>query len=470
MHAAIATLSLLVILALAVKGLSDPFYGLLAFMGAYEIQPGELWPPLHVLHLERVLAVVLVVSFIAHHCRLRFPPVTKWLLAFYEAMLIATPFAFWRSNSILACTTFLEIVLYHVMVVALLHKKQQIRTVVITMIALVTWIAFAAEWDYHHGLRQFQMGIDRAVGVTSSGGDPNTLAITIVCTMPLIFLLMLKGNPIRTRLFALAAFGMALVTVISTGSRTAFLAFVLLLFMMVFRRRRNWKLLPLLVIALPLFWIVIPQQYKKRYESVETRDQDESYTDRLLSWQGGVRMFLHNPLTGVGPDNYTFANGEKYWPQRPRVYLNAHSLYFKTLGELGLLGVITFGGYIVSLIALNRSLTRRFSTEEDDPVIAGFGSACNLAVILLLFAGYSAHDLYRSTWYTFGAISAAVSLLAPAEAREDAKAPVRAVLPPWSPGFNPFPAAQVVGMSVADFLPWNPAPDMPAARAGESPP
>lgn len=442
MHAAVAIISVLVILWLAVRSLSDPFYGLLAFMCAYDIQPGELYRPLAVLHLERVLAVVLVVSFIAHHCRLRFPPLTRWLLALFGAMLIGIPFAFWRLNSALGCVAFFEVVFYHLMLVALVRKPEHVRKVVLLLVALVGWLGASAVYDYHNGIRQFAMGIDRAEGLTSSGGDPNTLAITMVATMPLMFLLMVGGNRMRTRLFALGSFGIALVTVITTGSRTAFLGFVFLLLVLVFRRRENLKYLPLLVLSLPLLWLVIPQQYKKRYESVETRNQDESYTDRLLSWQGGVHMFLHNPLTGVGIDNYTVANGKEYWPNRPRVYLNAHSLYFKVLGELGLSGVVTFGGFVIVLVLLNRSLRRRFLLEPiDDPVISGFGPACNLAVLVLLFAGYTAHDLYRPTWYTFGAVSAAVSLLPVAEAsrkraEQEAEVEGAARIPAWSPDFG----------------------------------
>ncbi len=54
-------------------------------------------------------------------------------------------------------------------------------------------------------------------------------------------------------------------------------------------------------------------------------------------------MFESNPITGVGAGNYEFANGTKFWPGEGRkIWLDAHSLYFKILGELGLIGIITF--------------------------------------------------------------------------------------------------------------------------------
>jgi O-antigen ligase len=433
-----ALVVLLGIVFFAVKGLSDPFFGLLGLVAVNEIQPGELYPVLAPLHLERVLAILVLISVIAQGRKLKFPPITRWFLAFYGAMLIAIPLAFWRSNSILACMAFFSVVFYHVMLVSMLETEEQIRRIVLLFVALTAWLGGSAVYEYHAGIRQFAMGIDRAEGVTSSGGDPNSLAITMVVTMPLMCLLFLHGKSLAIRLFSLASFAIALVTIITTGSRTAFLAFILLMLMMVFRRPKNLKFLPLLVLAAPLFWMAIPQQYKVRYESIRQRDDDESYTNRLLSWQGGEQMFLHNPLTGVGPNNYADANGMRYWPGTPRHWLNAHSLYFKVLGELGIFGIITFGGYVICFFRLNLGLSRRLRTETTSKFLQEFPGFCNLSIILLLFDGYSAHDLYRAHWYTFGALSGAIALLplkASASSAEIAE-PTRK-LDPWLPQAAP---------------------------------
>lgn len=145
-------------------------------------------------------------------------------------------------------------------------------------------------------------------------------------------------------------------------------------------------------------------------------------------------MFLHNPVTGVGPDNYTFANGMKYWPGNPRHWLNAHSLYFKLLGELGILGILTFFTYLVAVIRMNWKLARRLKKEKLDPILQNFPFACNVSLYLLLFTGYAAHNNYRSTWYTLGAMTAALALLKPAQETSPATGTTKPVrLPAWVP-------------------------------------
>jgi len=435
MQIAMQVIVILVIAALALRGIAKPFFGLLGLLVVYIVQPGELYPALAPLHLERTLAVFVLASFFLHGNKLRFPLVTKWFLAFYGAMLVAIPLAFWQSNSMQFCIAFVEVVVFHLLIVALLTTEERIKQFVILNVCLVGWLGGTALLMYAQGVRIVTMGIERSSGITSSGGDPNTLGITLVTAMPLEFLLMSKGNGRWVRLLGLGVFLLSLETIITTGSRTSFFTFgVLVILLILSDFRRKAKFLPILVVAIPLLWLAIPEQYKARYETVDNLKDDDSYQNRVLSWQGGVQMFLHNPLTGVGPDNYTDANGSKYWPGQPKHWLNAHSLFFKLIGELGIVGVITFGGYLVTLIGLNFKMARRRMQRGAGIMAQKFPLYCNMSLFLLLITGYSAHNLYRSTWFILGAITGAVGLLQVREMAAD-PAPVRKqVVGAWVPG------------------------------------
>jgi O-antigen ligase len=407
-----AVVTVLVITVLALRGISKPFFGLLGLVVVYIVQPGELYPSLAPLHMERTLAIFVLASFFLHGNKLRFPRVTRWFLAFYGSMVLAIPLAFWPGNSLAACVAFGEIVVFHLLTVSLLITEDRIKKFIVLTVVLMGWQAGSSMLLYMEGVRSFAMGIERAGGLTSSGGDANSLGITLVTAMPLEFLLMTKGNTMWTRLLGLGVFLVSLCTIVSTGSRTAFFAFTLCVSLLVLADwRKRLKFLPLLFVAAPLLWLVIPQQYKARYETVENLQNDDSYQNRVLSWEGGIHMFLHNPLTGVGPDNYTDANGEKYWPGKPRHFLNAHSLFFKLIGELGIVGLITFGGYLLGLFRLNQRMLRQWKDRTDRTVVQRFPLYCQVSLGLLLFTGYSAHNLYRSTWFVLGAISCSIGML-----------------------------------------------------------
>ncbi len=401
-----------VISILAIIGLLRPYIGLLALLIVMELQPGELYPYLAPLHLERAVALVLLVSFLIHGEKLRFPSPTRWFLAFYGAMILSIPLAFWRANAVASCLSFLEIVVYVLFVTALLTTEQRIRWFLLTYVLLVDWLSGSAMWNYAHGVWQVTMNIERAVGITSSAGDPDTMAATLLFTAPLCIALLVRSNPLWMRVIAAASIGLYLVTIVNTGSRAIAAGVILLTLLLIFRKAKNLIYLPVLLMLAPLVWVVIPQQYKARYETVDHLKTDESYQNRILSWRGGIAMFESNPITGIGTGDYTFANGVKYWPGNGRKsYLNAHSLYFKLLGELGLVGIFTFGGYLICVFRMNFRLRKQLSASNASRFLRELPVMFNIILCLLLFDGYAAHNLYRDAWYVIGAIAASVSLL-----------------------------------------------------------
>ncbi len=436
---------LVVIFVLAMVGLTRPYIGLLALLIVMELQPGELYPGLAPLHLERVTAGLLLAAFLIHGRKFRFPPPTRWFLAFYGAMILSVPFAFWRSGALGACISFLEIVVFIVFVTALLTTEARILWFMVTFVLLVDWLGGSALWNYAHGIWEVRMDIERAIGITSSAGDPDTLAVTLLYTIPLCLALLVRSNPLWMRVVALGSIALYLVTIVDTGSRAAAAGVLFLLLLLIFRKPKNLIYVPVLVALGPMVWMVIPEQYKARYETVDNLKTDGSYQNRLLSWQGGIGMFESNPITGIGAGDYTDANGMRFWPGNgQKHWLNAHSLYFKLLGELGLVGIVTFGGYLVCVFKLNSRLRKELAAVHASRFLQGLPGMFNVILLLLLFDGYGAHNLYRDTWYLVGAMAASVSLLPALQQQVTETEPAqlgavasRTIEPTWSPALLP---------------------------------
>jgi probable O-glycosylation ligase (exosortase A-associated) len=401
-----------VLLVLAMIGLARPYIGLLALLIVMELQPGELYPSLAPLHLERIIAVLLLLAFLIHGQKWRFPAPTRWFIAFYGAMLVSIPLAFWRANALASCISFFEIVVYVLFATALLTTESRIRWFILTDVLLVDWLGGSALWNYNHGIWEVRMHVDRAVGITSSAGDPNSMAATLLFSIPLSIALMTRDNPGWIRLIGLASIAMDVVTIVDTGSRSAALGIVFLTMLLLFRRAKNLIYLPVLIALCPLAWLVIPQQYKARYETVDHLKDDASYQNRILSWRGGIAMFESNPITGIGPGDYTYANGVKFWPGAgTKHFLNAHSLYFQLLGELGLVGIFTFGGYLICVFRLNFRLRKQLEQRDTSRFLRQLPTLFTIILFQVLFAGYAAHSLYRTVWFVVGAMAASVSLL-----------------------------------------------------------
>ncbi len=407
----------------AVRAWFSPYTGLLGLLAANIIQPGEIYPVFDTIRLERVMAVIVLVSALRHREKLRFPPLTKGCLAFWGAIIIGVPFAWWVSGAMGFAIEFGKTMIYHVLIVSLLTTAERFTKFIYMFTSLIGWTALSSATQYFSGNYVTNQGVDRAVGMTSIGGDPNTLGLTLACALPLALLTAIKA----TRLWKIAGAAVtvaSVVTVVLTGSRMSFMAVAFFFAIYAASRKRYYIYIPLALAVAGLVWISLPTEYQERYSTVRSLEQDISYQNRLVAWRGGWNMFKDNPLTGVGMGQFPNANGAKYWPgPGPRIWLNAHSLYLQLIAELGFIGVIAFAAYLWAVLRTNFKLLPALRHREDLPgVVRFFPAYSTFSILILLFAGYSSHNLYRSTWYMLGALTAALQLLATERVQDTALA------------------------------------------------
>jgi len=161
------------------------------------------------------------------------------------------------------------------------------------------------------------------------------------------------------------------------------------------------------LLVLGTLWLVLPEQYRGRLETVDNLNDDASYQGRVKAWGLAWDMFKQNPVTGVGVGNFAIVHGTSsgHW-------LNVHSLYFQLLSEMGLVGVISFAVFVGSVFRQNWLLLRQSKRIPNCPAwFRHYPLACNIAFLGLLLAGYSSHNLGRDTWYFLAALSAAAGLV-----------------------------------------------------------
>jgi O-antigen ligase len=404
-------------------GFLNPFGGLVGLLAINEIRPGELYPVFNAFHVERLAAIFVLMSLLFHQRSINLKsPMSRQVLFFWLALFASVPLAFWRTNSLLGAIGFLKTVVYFFLITNLVNTISRLKLVIVVFIALNAWLAISSYWAYAHGSYYVSSTFGRAEGLTSAGGDPNSLGISLVCGLPFAAMLLFYGN-LRLRLLAIVTIAASLFTMVLTGSRTSFFGFVAMMVMFAITRRNKLFVLPIAVLVVLAIFVVAPSKYQKRYMSVEQRDQDLSYVNRVNAWKAGLAMMIHNPLTGVGMYNFPEANGMKYWPGSGRkVWLQPHSLYIQTGAELGIVGVAAFSWFLWSLYGLNRAIRRSTEDRKYPKWLHYYPTACNFSLFVLLFTGYAAHSLYRSTWYLLAAITSCAYSLTARDTTEKSRA------------------------------------------------
>jgi O-antigen ligase len=84
--------------------------------------------------------------------------------------------------------------------------------------------------------------------------------------------------------------------------------------------------------------------------SVFSRLDAANSNSRYQYWQSAVHAYETHPWRGIGPGTFQF-----WWAQHatePGMIHNAHSLYFETLAETGIVGLALLGGMLVWFVAV----------------------------------------------------------------------------------------------------------------------
>lgn len=420
-------------LVLCTWGLWEPFAGVLGMLVFIVGQPEQVFTILGVLHVEKIFGVLILIRFVMQYQgRIRLSPMGGWLLAFYAAVVCSLPLAIWKSNAIANATDFGKIIILAFLIINVVDTPKRLRIFLLCYALLLGYMAVSGMVNFYLGSaanHYYSGNLDRLVGLTSDSNAPDSLAISLAASLPLLAIFMARGKWVWRLLFVtigLACFWSMLLT----GTRTALYCLVVAGLIYVLRSSKRVKALVAMAVVFIGLWAFLPNSMKERYLvtlSAQGRAQDLDYTLRLMSWEGGWHMFLSNPLTGIGMADYNAANGVKYWPGAGhKQWFDAHSLFFKILGELGLLGLVTFSGLVTAMVRTNARLRWVLEARGGDRIIPAFLKAANYIVLILLLVGYGAHDLYRSTWYILAALTGAVLLQTGASAQSlaSASAPV----------------------------------------------
>jgi probable O-glycosylation ligase (exosortase A-associated) len=329
-------------LIVAVLFLTHPFIGAMVFVAFYYLRPTDFVPELGALRMPLFIASVTSTGLLVRRLLSREKLVEGWyvkaFLALWGVMWFSVPLATWRSNSFSHAMDFAKTVAMIWMVYMSIRSEKQLTLGVRLLGWLALWLAGSTVYSYHGGNVETSGDLQRAGAGNMLLGDPNDTAAVILMMFPLCYYLFFHDPKQWMRGVYALAMALSLVAVVLTGSRGGFLGLVFLLLLLWVRSRR--KVLGLFV-ALAVFgvlWTTAPAGYRERIHGILHYQQDESAMARVYLREAAIRMFLHNPLVGIGVGNFNdFARNYGAMTSQ-----TAHNMYLLVLGELGALGILVF--------------------------------------------------------------------------------------------------------------------------------
>ncbi len=280
------------------------------------------------------------------------------------------------------------------------------------------------------GVFAFFAPLQRRGRAFSAGGyDPNDAAMLLVTGFPLMVYFALFGRRIWVRAASAAGGFLSLAAIVDTQSRGGFVALVAVIGFMIFLMKGVKPILRVAVVAVVVL-VSIPLATTDYWDRMQTiQELDDGYGasgvgGRRNIWGRAIEYTVANPLTGVGINQFSRAEG-----QHPAIqerieagigtkFSVAHSTWFQVMAETGIPGFLLF---VALWIAAFRMLRRiQGSPPRGSPLsprelsaLAGFLMA---ALIGALAAGsFLTHGFSSLIWGPVALVVGLAKVLGPNE-------------------------------------------------------
>lgn len=414
------------------RGLSAVLWLLLLYLLVGLTNFDEEWPSLGALKprffLGALLLLAVVVRILVAAARARRGPappdaVTTWWGAFAVAALLSTLWAFDFAVSFdrLLDATFPALFCFP-LIVALVRTRRQFL-VVVMLFCLANGLYLARSFtEFFSGRHVYTMGVVRMVGVGQSHADPNSFAATVAFTLPLVLWTTLYTRSWLVRAGG-AAYGMLAVwAIVLTRSRGGLVLLLLTVFWFLAalpgRKAKVWGVVVLAVLLAGVS-TQISESAWHRYTGIltggSTASERESTHGRIEGLKVAWGIFQERPVLGVGPGCWAAYRMRKV----DGMTMNPHNLPGQLLATVGLVGTVTFAGYLLASF-LRAGRERRARKGLADPwerAVRSFAGAMAFTLLLHLVAGLAAHNLERWSWFWAPGLLVAAVTCVPAEPR-----------------------------------------------------
>jgi O-antigen ligase len=252
--------------------------------------------------------------------------------------------------------------------------------------------------------------------------DPNYYAQIILMIMPIAaYRVLTETHPFKRGVAAYCTL-VILATVFFTYSRSAFIAMLVLLFLILLERKFNLSKVGFFALAFALIAMpILPAGYLDRIMTLESLFGGGTGTQTDLSFRGrssemlvAVNMFLDHPVFGLGVANFE----ENYLLYSEPLGIDprlenreAHSLYLEILAETGIVGEAAFATVLATVfLTLRQAKKLLFSVHRDD--LAAWVTGVQFGVLSFLLTSIFLHGAYSRYMWLIISVAAGANIMA----------------------------------------------------------
>ena len=393
---------------------------------------------------SQVIALVTLASLLFDRTRRGLPIdalTITWILLF-AWMNFTTLFALDPEAAYAEWDRMSKITLFSLITILLMQEKKRLNLLVIVIVFSLGFYGIKG------GIFSLFTGSEhRVFGPTDSFfEDNNALALALIMVLPLLRYMQLQTDKRLVRWVLFAFMGLMLLAIVTSHSRGALLAGAAMVAFLWFKGPNKLATGVLIMIALPVLIMQMPDHWFDRMGTISTYEEDASAMGRINAWWFAFNLAVDRPFVGGGFSTFTPELFQKYAPD-PDAFHDSHSIYFEVLAEHGFVGLALFLTLGALSLLRARKIARRASRREDLRWAADLASMVQVCLVGYAvggaFLGLAYFDLYYhlvAVLVILGAIVARTEqqeLPAPeptSKRQEEASRPTDGLVSAMSPG------------------------------------
>lgn len=266
----------------------------------------------------------------------------------------------------------------------------------ISLLVILLSVAQYPRWEGH-----------RLFGPFSS---PNTLGGLIIVLLPVIMfgIIRYRRNFPQQVLIATILAAAAIVVMLCTGSRNAYITFAITFFLLLWFVYRYHDIVSLRVMGAMTLVAVIAVGCMAPVILTQRLNRNLQSDGRVYLMQSGLQIATEHPLVGIGVGNWGRVYKQRFEADNPNHEKNIqspHNVYLHILNETGLVGL---SGFLILMVyqlsLLYKSICQAYKKNRQAfPWIIGFGlSILSIYLFGLLDYDYFSRHMMHLNWFIWG--------------------------------------------------------------------
>lgn len=243
------------------------------------------------------------------------------------------------------------------LILLLVDSREKLRWLLITLaLSIAVVILKGGYWAVITGFQ------DRVYGPPGSQyTDNNHFAVATCMALPLLALWYRQAEATAARWVPALLMALGFVSALSSWSRGGLLSVSVVALLLAWHSRRKWLAIPLLLAGVALVFLLLPEAWFARMQTLRAPELEGSAATRLELWRLGWAYALQHPWSGGGFGGWVYltlpAGASRAW----------HSAYIELLAEHGFIGLGLWALLVVGSVAsLSRLVWRnRYGAAAD---------------------------------------------------------------------------------------------------------